>query len=100
MAPIELQTEPAPQGGGGVDVRRIRQAIDTARRSLAMMPETDDVRRLVLQAASLSAEIDGWAAAPPSPEACDRVMRCVLAIHIGTVQVARAARSGQVERVS
>jgi hypothetical protein len=37
MASIELQTEPAPQGGGGVDVRRIRRAIDTARRSLAIM---------------------------------------------------------------
>jgi hypothetical protein len=79
----------------GVDVRRVRQAIVTACQSLAKFPETDDVRRLVIQAASLSAEVDEWLLSPPSAEACDHVMRCVMAIHIGTVQVARAARTGR-----
>jgi hypothetical protein len=78
----------------GVDVRRVRQAIVTACQSLAKFPETDDIRRLVIQAASLSAEVDEWLLSPPSAEACDHVMRCVMAIHIGTVQVARAARTG------
>jgi hypothetical protein len=78
-----------------VDVRRVRQAIDMAQRSLATFPETEDVRRLVRQAAGLSAEVDGWESLPPSSDACDRVMRSVMAIHIGTVQVARAARGGR-----
>jgi hypothetical protein len=86
-APATLETVP------GVDVRRVRQAIETAQRSLSSFPETEDVRRLMHQAAGLSAEVEDWAASPPSSEACDRVMRCVMAIHIGTVQVARAARA-------
>jgi hypothetical protein len=77
-----------------VDVRRVRQAIDLAQQSLARFPETEDVRRLVRQAASLDAEVENWSSSPPSPDACDRVMRSVMAIHIGTVQVARTARGG------
>ncbi len=77
-----------------VDVRRVRHAIDSAQRSLASFPATEDVRRLVRRAAGLSAEVDQWASSPPSPDTCDRVMRDVLAIHIGTVQVARTARTG------
>jgi hypothetical protein len=88
MPPFALH--PAPQ----VDVGRVRQAIDTAQRSLATFPETEDVRRLARQAAGLSAEIEQWASTPPSPDACDRVMRSVMAIHIGTVQVARSVRGG------
>jgi hypothetical protein len=80
---------------GGVDVRRVRQAIDTAQRSLATFPETEDVRRLVRQAAGLSAEVEHWVSSPPSPDACDRVMRSVMAIHIGTVEVARTVRGGR-----
>lgn len=76
-------------------MRRVRQAIDTAQRSLATFPETEDVRRLVRQAAGLSAEVEHWASSPPSPDACDRVMRSVMAIHIGTVEVARAVRGGR-----
>ncbi len=77
-----------------VDVRRVRQAIDSAQRSLATFPSTEDVRRLVRRAAGLSAEVDPWASSPPSPDTCDRVMRDVLVIHIGTVQVARTVRAG------
>lgn len=77
-----------------VDVHRVRQAIDSAQRSLATFPATDDVRSLVRRAAGLSAEVEQWTSSPPSLDACDRVMRDVLAIHIGTVQVARAARGG------
>jgi hypothetical protein len=76
------------------DVRRVRQAIDSAWRSLATFPATEDVRRLVRRAADLSAEVDQWVSSPPSPDTCDRVMRDVLAIHIGTVQVARTVRAG------
>jgi hypothetical protein len=90
QSPIAAALEPP-----AVDVRRVRQAIDMAQRSLATFPVTEDVRRLVQQAAGLSAEVDGWASLPPSADACDRVMRSVMAIHIGTVQVARAARGGR-----
>jgi hypothetical protein len=76
-----------------VDVRRIRQAIETAQRGLAIFPETEEVRRLMRQAAGLTAEVARWASSPPSPDTCDRVMRSVMAIHVGTVQVARAARA-------
>jgi hypothetical protein len=86
--PSPLEDETA-----NVDVRRIRQAIETAQRSLAIFPETEEVRRLMRQAAGLSAEVDHWSSSPPSPDTCDRVMRSVMAIHIGTVQVARAARA-------
>ncbi len=82
---------PAPQ----LDVGRVRQAIDTAQRSLATFPETEDVRRLVREAAGLSAEVERWASTPPSPDACDRVMRSVMAIHIGAVQLARSVRDGR-----
>ena len=78
--------------GPTVEIRRVRQAIESAQRGLATFPETEDVRRLMRQAAGLSAEVDGWSSSPPSPESRDRVMRSVMAIHIGTVQVARAAR--------
>jgi hypothetical protein len=90
--PFTLPLHPASEG---VDVRRVRQAIDTAQRSLATFPETEDVRRLVRQAAGLSAEVEHWASTPPSPDACDRVMRSVMAVHIGAVQVARTVRSGR-----
>jgi hypothetical protein len=84
----------APEAGpSGVDVRRVRQAIETAQRSLASFPETQEVRRLIELATGLSAEVECWASEPPSSEACDRVMRSVMAIHVGTVQVARAARA-------
>lgn len=82
-----------PAGPQSADVRRVRQAIETAQRSLASFPETEDVLRLIRQAAGLSAEVDRWASSPPTSEACDRVMRSVMAIHIGTVQAARAARA-------
>lgn len=78
-----------------VDVLRVRQAIDTAQRSLAELPGTEDVRRLVLQAEGLHAEVERWVASPPSPDACDRVMRSLMAIHIGAVQLARALRAGR-----
>jgi hypothetical protein len=81
-----------------VDALRVRQAIDTAERSLAELPATEDVRRLVLQAAGLRAEVEGWAASPPSPDACDRVMRSLMAIHIGAVQSAREFRAGGARR--
>jgi hypothetical protein len=76
----------------GVDVRRVRQAIDTAARSLAAFPDSDVVRRLTIQAATLNEEVERWSSVPPTPEAAERVMRCVMAIHIGAVQVARAVR--------
>jgi hypothetical protein len=75
-----------------VDVRRVNQAIDTAQRSLAALPPTEDVRRLALQADGVKAEVEGWAASPPSSDACDRVMRSLMAIHIGAVQLARELR--------
>lgn len=78
-----------------VDVLRVRQAIDTAQRSLAELPPTEDVRRLVMQAEGLGAEIEGWAASPPTSDACDRVMRSLMAIHIGAVQLARQLRAGR-----
>lgn len=78
-----------------VDVPRVRHAIDTAERSLAELPATEDVRRLVLQAEGLRAEVEGWAASPPSPDACDRVMRSLMAIHIGAVQLGRQLRAGR-----
>jgi hypothetical protein len=78
-----------------VDVVRVREAIDTAQRGLAELPVTEDVRRLVLQAECLRAEVEGWAASPPSSDACDRVMRSVMAIHIGAVQLARELRAGR-----
>ncbi len=81
------------RGPQSADVRRVRQAIETAQRSLASFPETEEVRRLIREAARLSVEVDHWTSSPPSPEACDRVMRSVMAIHIGAVQVARAARA-------
>jgi hypothetical protein len=76
----------------GVDVRRVREAINTAARTLARFPDSEAVRRLLVQAGTLNEEVDAWAFTPPTPEAAERVMRCVMAIHIGAVQVARAAR--------
>jgi hypothetical protein len=78
-----------------VDVLRVRQAIDTAQRSLAELPATEEVRRLVSQAEGLHAEVERWAASPPSSDACDRVMRSLMSIHVGAVQLARALRAGR-----
>jgi hypothetical protein len=81
------------RGSQRVDVGRVRQAIDTALRSLAALPATEEVRHLVVQAEGLGAEIENWASSPPSLDTCDRVMRSVMAIHIGAVQVARQLRA-------
>jgi hypothetical protein len=75
-----------------VDVRRVRHAIEMASEALEAIPDTDEVRRLIGRAASLRAELEQWVAAPPTPEQRDELLRSVLAIHVGTLQVARIAR--------
>jgi hypothetical protein len=76
----------------GVDVRRVRRAIDTAEQTLTAIPATDDVRRVMKVALRLRREVDQWVDAVPTPEERDRVLREVLAIHVGALQVVRVAR--------
>jgi hypothetical protein len=76
----------------GVDVRRVRQAIETASQALEAIPKTGEVRRFIERAALLGGEVEQWIAVPPTPEQRDELLRSVLAIHVAALQLARIAR--------
>jgi hypothetical protein len=60
----------------------LRRGLDVVLTLLATLPATDEVRGLVEEADQLRREEERWRRDVPSPEARDRAMRHVLAMHV------------------
>jgi hypothetical protein len=67
----------------------LRRGLDVVLTLLATLPPTDEVRGLVEEAGQLRDEEERWRRSVPSPEARDRAMRHVLAMHVAAAALVR-----------
>ena len=71
----------------------MRRAVRVVRRTLAGLPETTEVRRLLDQSEALQDQIDRFPETAPLSSTREQVMRGIVAIHLEAMRLAINGRS-------
>jgi hypothetical protein len=76
-------------GHPSLRISLVNDAIDVVVRRLSALTSSPKVETLLATAEECGRVVDGWKISPPAPKESERLMRCVLKLHIAVGKIER-----------